>query len=81
MTQIKWTESALNDLDEIAEYIALDKPGVAKKLVKSVFKSKNDSRISPNLERSLQNYPIRDIGNYLSIHAEFSIESKERKCT
>lgn len=39
MAQIKWTEPALNDLDEIAEYIALDKPGAAKNLVKEVFKS------------------------------------------
>jgi toxin ParE1/3/4 len=37
MAQIKWTEPALNDLDEIAEYIALDKPSAAKKLVQDVF--------------------------------------------
>lgn len=40
MAQIKWTEPALNDLNEIAEYIALDKPSAAKKLVRNVFKSK-----------------------------------------
>jgi len=39
MAQIKWTEPALFDLDEIAEYIALDKPSAAKKLIKEVFKS------------------------------------------
>ena len=39
MAQIKWTEPALNDLNEIAEYIALDKPAAAKKLVKNVFKT------------------------------------------
>jgi toxin ParE1/3/4 len=39
MAQIKWTEPALNDLDEIAEYIALDKPNAAKNLVKQVFTS------------------------------------------
>lgn len=39
MAQIKWTEPALKDLDEIAEYIALDKPGAAKNLVKEVFRS------------------------------------------
>jgi len=37
MAQIIWTEPALNDLDEIAEYIALDKPSAAKKLVVKVF--------------------------------------------
>ena len=31
MAQIKWTEPALDDLNEIAEYIALDKPSAAKK--------------------------------------------------
>ena len=39
MAQIKWTEPALNDLNDIAEYIALDKPGAARNLVKDVFKS------------------------------------------
>ena len=37
MAQIIWTEPALNDLDEIAEYIALDKPSAAKKLVGNIF--------------------------------------------
>jgi toxin ParE1/3/4 len=37
MAQIIWTEPALNDLDEIAEYIALDKPSAAKNFVRDVF--------------------------------------------
>jgi toxin ParE1/3/4 len=39
MAQIKWAESALNDLNEIANYIALDKPSAAKTLVRDVFSS------------------------------------------
>jgi len=39
MAQIKWTEPALNDIDEIAGYIALDKPAAAKKLVSDIFNS------------------------------------------
>ncbi len=39
MAQIKWSEPALEDLNEIADYIALDKPSAAKKLVQEVFKS------------------------------------------
>lgn len=39
MAQIEWTEPALFDLNEIAEYIALDKPSAAKNLVKEIFKS------------------------------------------
>ncbi|KAA3646065.1 MAG: type II toxin-antitoxin system RelE/ParE family toxin [Proteobacteria bacterium] len=37
MAQIVWTEPALIDLDEIAEYIALDKPTAAQHLVQKVF--------------------------------------------
>jgi toxin ParE1/3/4 len=37
VAEIVWSESALLDLNEIAEYIALDKPNAAKKLVKNVF--------------------------------------------
>ena len=39
MAQIVWSESALQDLHEIAEYIALDKTSAAKSLVKEIFKS------------------------------------------
>ena len=37
MAQIIWTEPALLDLNEIAEYIALDKPSAASHLVQTVF--------------------------------------------
>ena len=37
MAQIIWTEPALSDLNEIAEYIALDNFTAAKKLVQRVF--------------------------------------------
>ncbi len=37
MAQISWSEPALSDLNEIAEYIALDKENAAKKLVRQVF--------------------------------------------
>lgn len=39
MAQVIWTEPALIDLEEIANYIALDKPSAAKKLVKNVFET------------------------------------------
>ena len=39
MAQIVWTEPALLDLEEIAEYIALDKIDAAKRLVRKVFSS------------------------------------------
>ena len=37
MAQIIWTEPALLDLNEIAEYIALDKPAAASHLVQKIF--------------------------------------------
>lgn len=37
MAKIIWTEPALIDLNEIAEYIALDKPTAARNLVQKIF--------------------------------------------
>lgn len=37
MAQIIWTEPALQELDEIADYISLDNPDAARKLVQKVF--------------------------------------------
>lgn len=37
MARIIWTEPALQDLDQIADYISLDKPAAAKRFVHRVF--------------------------------------------
>jgi toxin ParE1/3/4 len=37
MAEIIWTEPALSDLDAIADYIALDKPEAAHRLVQRIF--------------------------------------------
>jgi toxin ParE1/3/4 len=37
MAELIWAEPALSDLDEIAEYIALENPEAARKLVRQVF--------------------------------------------
>ncbi len=37
MARIIWTVPALQELDEIADYISLDNPNAAKKLVRDVF--------------------------------------------
>ncbi len=37
MAQIVWTETALLEINEIAEYIALDKLEAAQRLVRNVF--------------------------------------------
>lgn len=37
MAEVIWTEPALQELDAIAEYIALDNPATASRLVKEVL--------------------------------------------
>lgn len=37
MAEVIWTEPALADLDAIADYIALDNPDAARRLVQRVF--------------------------------------------
>ena len=59
MAQVIWTEPALSDLTEIAEYIALDKMSAAKRMVQQVFSSTErleqfpaSGRVPPELEHS-----------------------------
>jgi len=52
MAEIIWTEPALSDLNEIAEYIALDKPNAARSLVKQVFSSVDNLEQFPELGRT-----------------------------
>jgi toxin ParE1/3/4 len=51
MAQVIWTEPALTDLDEIAEYIALDKVEAARHLVKKVFDSTGQLELFPEMGR------------------------------
>ena len=51
MAQIIWTDPALEDLNEIAEYIALDKPSVARNLVREVFNKVKRLEDFPNSGR------------------------------
>lgn len=37
MARVAWTETALQDLDEVADYISLDKPDAARRFVHRVF--------------------------------------------
>ena len=37
MAEVIWAEPALNDLDAIADYIALDNPEAARRLVQMIF--------------------------------------------
>ena len=64
MAQVIWTEPALQDLNEIAEYIALDKITAAKKFVQKVFSSTDRLEQFPTIGR---NSPELDNSRYLEI--------------
>ena len=56
MAKVRWADSALDDLDEVAEYIALEKISAAKKLVRRIFSrvdllsdSPESGRVPPEL--------------------------------
>ena len=72
MAQIIWTAPALSDLDDIAEYIALDKIEAARHLVKQVFKIVGELEHFPELGRKppeLENTTYREIiVNPISLH-------------
>jgi toxin ParE1/3/4 len=51
MAKVIWTESALSELDLIAQYISLDKPSAAKKLVKAVLHKVKQLELFPESGR------------------------------
>ena len=60
MAEVIWTEPALQELDAIAEYIALDNPAAARDLVKTVFSKverletfPRSGRVPPELQDSV----------------------------
>lgn len=48
MAQVIWTEPALNDLDAIADYIALDNHTAARELVQRIFRHVEQLRDHPD---------------------------------
>lgn len=63
MAELIWTEPALQDLDAIADYIALDNPVAARRLVQRVFEHVQQLKAHPEsgspppeLERSSRRY-------------------------
>jgi toxin ParE1/3/4 len=58
MVQLVWTEPALSDLNDIADYLVLENPGAAKALVQQIFSAVDrleqhpaSGRIPPELEK------------------------------
>ena len=48
MAERIWTEPSLNDIDAIADYIALDDPAAARELVQRIFKHVDQLAIHPD---------------------------------
>ena len=64
MAELIWTEPALLDLDQVAEYIALDDPFAAGNYVQKVFDSVERLTIYPNSGKrpaELPRTPYREI--------------------
>lgn len=57
MAQVIWTEPALDQLDEIAEYVALDNPVAAGRLVRNIFTSVSRLEQFPNSGREPPELP------------------------
>ncbi len=66
MARLIWTEPALQDLDEIADYIALDNTGAAKQLVQDVFSKVKRLKKHPKLGK-----PVPELGE--SIYRELFV--------
>jgi toxin ParE1/3/4 len=49
MAEVVWAEPALNDLDAIADYIALDDPTAARLLVQKIFEHVSHLQNHPRL--------------------------------
>jgi toxin ParE1/3/4 len=57
MAEVIWTERAINQLDEIAGYIALDKPDAAVRVVKHVYAKAGMLAATPMLGRPVPELP------------------------
>jgi toxin ParE1/3/4 len=57
MAQLTWTEPALLDLDEVAEYIVLDDPAVACCYVQKVFDRSEQLESHPQSGKQVEELP------------------------
>ena len=56
MARIIWTEPALQELDEVADYISLDNPTAAKNLVREAFDRVDHLTIHPKSGKLLEEF-------------------------
>jgi len=56
MVKIKWTKHALEELDDIANYISIDSPKYAQILVKQIYEMVSHLKQFPKLGRKVPEY-------------------------
>src|SRR5215211_1674292 len=64
MAEVIWAEPALNDLDAIADYLALDNPEAARRLVQQIFEHVGQLESYPRLgskPQELKGWPYRQM--------------------
>ena len=67
MAEVVWSEQALDDLENIAAYIALDKPTAAQEFVQKVFDRVDKLEIQPESGRRPQELGRKSIYRELVI--------------
>lgn len=60
MAQIIWTNTALDCIDETAEYIAVSNPSAASKLVRNIFEKADRLELFPESGRLVEE--VKDMG-------------------
>ncbi len=60
MAEIIWTETALNDINSIAEYISLDSAFYANQFVQKIFLAANKLEKYPEIGKSVPELPSYD---------------------
>ncbi len=79
MAQVVWAEPALQDLDAIADYIALDNPDAAKRLVRKLLETVEQLEEFPESgtrPRELRGTPYRKL-TIKPVLVYYRIEEKE----
>jgi toxin ParE1/3/4 len=54
---VEWTDRALDELGDIGEYIALDNPEAAKRLIKKVFEATDRLENFPRSGKKIPEFP------------------------
>lgn len=81
MVDIFWSQTAQDDIDDIAAYIALDNPYAAEKLVKRIFSLVEQLKNFPELGRSLPELPHLAYREMITNPCRIIYKYSHKKCT